>query len=89
MTNACRVQLEYGQDLSNINFQDRVVTFQDDQNKEHTSRFDFLVGCDGRRSRVRSLLEEQDPSMSHEEHVSDRSYKGFHRLPAVGKFNHP
>ena len=80
----CRVKLQYGHSLVKIDFDDKEAVFEDAVGTLHKERFDFLVGCDGRRSQVRSLLEAHDPEMHHEEHVSDRSYKGFHRLPSVG-----
>ena len=80
----CRVKLHYGHSLSRIDFHNRTAVFVDSSGSELAKKYTFLVGSDGARSRVRGLLEEYDSSMTHEEHLSDRSYKGFHRLPAVG-----
>ena len=81
----CRVKLHYSQNLLEVDFQNKTAVIEDAAGKKENREFDFLVGCDGRRSKVRSLLEAADPRMYHEEHISDRSYKGFHRLPSVGQ----
>lgn len=84
MTFICRVKLHYGQDLMKVDFNKQQAVFRDPNGSETSKYYDFMVGCDGRRSAVRGLLEAHDPDMHHEEHVSDRSYKGFHRLPPIG-----
>lgn len=81
---ACRLKLHYGQSLADIDFDQQIATFESDSGAKQSVSYSLLVGADGRRSKVREHLEGRDSQMYHKEFVAERSYKGFHRLPALG-----
>ena len=93
-----RVQFRHNCELLHLDTQKRVATYACHDSKPPGSKasdssqpvaeeavgYDILVGTDGRNSRVRSLLQAQDPALKCSSTMTEYTYQSFSQLPPTG-----
>ena len=88
-----RVQVRHNCELLHLDTDNRVAKYACHDSKapdgsqpvaEEAAGYDILIGTDGRNSRVRSLLQAQDPALKCTSTMTEYSYQSFSQLPPTG-----